>query len=61
MEHNNLVDIGEINYNISANLSFLTMSGNPWSCECKGKSTIDFINKYSKKVKLIIYMYIIFK
>lgn len=53
MEHNELSVIVEANDNVSSKLENIRMSNNPWLCGCKGIVTIDFINKYSKKVKII--------
>lgn len=48
--------MSEINLNNSlSNLNRLTMSGNPWVCDCEAKYTIDFIHKYSSKVNYFIF------
>lgn len=38
--------------NSLSNLNYLTMSGNALVCGCEAKNTINFIHKYSSKVKI---------
>lgn len=71
MEHNNLTMISETNLNNTLpNINILTMNSNSWICDCDAKNTINFIHKYSSKVKqlafnnykllYLLYMYIYF-
>jgi len=52
MEHNNLTMISETNFNNTLpNINIITMNSNSWICDCDAKNTINFIHKYSSKVK----------
>jgi hypothetical protein len=55
LEHNDLAKIDMINLStLTTNLKLLTMSGNLWACDCDAMSTVNFIHKYSSKVKKTI-------
>jgi len=44
--------ISETNLNNTLpNINILTMNSNSWICDCDAKNTINFIHKYSSKVK----------
>ncbi|VVC40085.1 Hypothetical protein CINCED_3A013100 [Cinara cedri] len=51
LEHNNLMKISELILNDTlTNLNRLSMSGNPWACNCEANDTFKFIHKYSSKI-----------
>jgi len=50
--------ISETNLNNTLpNINILTMNSNSWICDCDAKNTINFIHKYSSKVKHILVLF----